>query len=426
MSNETKRAKKIILPVTGMTCATCVATIEKGLAKVPGVSQVNVNLATEKASIEYDSSKVDTKALMDTISDVGYGVAVEKTTFSVGGMTCASCVTNVEKALVKVPGVISANVNLASEKATVEYLAGEASMTDFKRAVEGAGYHVLEEEKSGRKKVIFMVTGMTCASCVTNIEKALVKVPGVISVNVNLASEKATVEYDASKAGMTDFRKAVEGAGYGIGVEVSAEGIAEPDSIMAATRREIRALKTKLIFAGSIGLFMLLIAVSEFTGRWMPSFFGNHYLLWALATPVQFWAGWQFYQGTWARLKHKGTNMNTLIAVGTSAAYFYSVAAILFPGFFTTGGRGANVYFDTAAIIIALILLAFPGGQGQGSDLRGNQETYRYAGQDSQGGTPGRGIRHPYRGGSSRRHHHRATRGEGTSGWHHQGGLFQY
>ena len=281
MPNETKRIKKIILPVTGMTCASCVATIEKGLSKMPGVSNVNVNLASEKASIEYDPSKVDTKALMDTISDVGYGVAVEKTTFSVGGMTCASCVASIEKALVKVPGVISVNVNLATEKATVEYLEGEVSMTDFKRAVEGAG--------------------------------------------------------------------------YSIRAEVSAEG----DVVMAATRREIRTLKTKLIFAGSIGLFMLLIAVSEFSGgwSWLPPFLGNHYLLWVLATPVQFWAGWQFYQGLWAGLKHKTANMFTLIAVGTSAAYFYSVAAILFPGFFTTGGREANVYFDTAAIIIALILL---------------------------------------------------------------------
>jgi Cu+-exporting ATPase len=102
---------------------------------------------------------------------------------------------------------------------------------------------------------------------------------------------------------------------------------------------------------------MLLIAISEFSGGWMPSFLDNHYLLWVLATPVQFWAGWQFYRGTWGALKHKRANMNTLIAVGTSAAYLYSVAAILFPGLFTTGGREANVYFDTAAIIIALILL---------------------------------------------------------------------
>jgi Cu+-exporting ATPase len=102
---------------------------------------------------------------------------------------------------------------------------------------------------------------------------------------------------------------------------------------------------------------MLLTAISELSGQWMPSALSNHYLLWILGTPVQFWAGWQFYRGFWGGLKHKRANMNTLIAVGTSAAYFYSVAAVLFPGFFIAGGRAAAVYFDTAVIIIALILL---------------------------------------------------------------------
>jgi len=150
MSNQTKQVKKITLPVTGMTCASCAATIEKGLSRLPGVSRVNVNLPGEKAFVEYDPGKVDTKALMDAISDTGYGVAVAKVTFGVSGMTCASCAANIEKALVKMPGVISVNVNLASEKATVQYLASEASMADFRQAVKSAGYAVLgetEEEK---------------------------------------------------------------------------------------------------------------------------------------------------------------------------------------------------------------------------------------------------------------------------------------
>ena len=129
-----------------MTCASCAATIEKGLTKLPGVSRVNVNLASEKVSIEHDSTKVDTKALMDTISGSGYGVAVEKAIFSLGGMTCASCAATIEKALAKLPGVISANVNLASEKATVEYIPGIADLNVFKKAVSDAGYQVLEDE----------------------------------------------------------------------------------------------------------------------------------------------------------------------------------------------------------------------------------------------------------------------------------------
>ena len=266
-----------------MTCASCVANIEKGFAKMPGVFRVNVNLASEKASIEYDPSKVSIKTLIDTISDIGYGVATEKTIFSVSGMACATCAANIEKALTRVPMVISANVNLVSEKATVQYLTGETDMADFRRVVEGAGYSI--------------------------------QAPG--------------------------------GVGDTIG----------PDTVISATRLEIRALKAKLLFAGTIGFFMLLVAISQFSGKWMPEFLGNHYLLWMLATPVQFWAGWQFYRGAWTGLKHKTANMNTLIAVGTLAAYFYSVIAILFPAFLATGGREASVYFDTAAIIIALILL---------------------------------------------------------------------
>ena len=198
---------------------------------------------------------------------------------------------------------------------------------------------------------------MTCASCVSSIEKALSAVPGVVSVAVNLASEKATVEYLANQVAPADLRKAVREAGYNVRDETGTAGATEVDVVAEATRRELRTLKTKLIVAGTVGLFLLLVTISELIGGWLPRLLSNHYLFWVLATPVQFWAGWQFYQGFWAGLKHKRANMNTLIAVGTSAAYFYSVAAVLFPGFFTSGGREAAVYFDTAVIIIALILL---------------------------------------------------------------------
>jgi P-type Cu+ transporter len=292
----------------------------------------------------------------------------EKISLPISGMTCASCAAHVEKALREVNGVTSAFVNLATEKATVEYLPGEASVADFKKAVKDAGYGVPEE--AGKKKVTFGVTGMTCASCVSHVEKALKEVPGILSVNVNLATERATVEYDPDETSVTDFKKAVESAGYGIGAEVSQE-IARPDVLAEASRREITALRSRLIVAGTIGAYMMLVALSEFTGGWLPAAFGNKYLLWALATPVQFWAGWQFYKGAWGALKHRTANMNTLIAVGTSAAYLYSVAAILAPGFFAAAGREASVYFDTAAVIIALILtgrLLEARAKGQTSD----------------------------------------------------------
>ncbi|MFC1942476.1 heavy metal translocating P-type ATPase [Chloroflexota bacterium] len=358
MSKTGNKPRKTNLPITGMTCASCVATIEKALSEKTGVNQSNVNLASEKASIEYDPDKVNITTLIKTVSDAGYGVATDKTSFKIGGMSCASCVSNLEKALLAVPGVVSVNVNLASEKATIEYLKSEAGIRDLKEAVVGAGYQILENEEAGKKKISLGVSGMTCASCVGHVEKALKALEGVNSVNVNLATEKATVEYDPAVIEVADIRQAVESAGYGIRSEKVDETFMESDAGSSAARQETSILRKKLIVSGVIGIYMFLIMISELTGgAWLPSYFGNKYLLWALATPVQFWAGWQFYKGLLAGLRHKTANMNTLIAVGTSVAYVYSIAAILFPDFIAAGGRGAHVYFETSVLIIALILL---------------------------------------------------------------------
>jgi len=270
MAENTKKAEKAHIHITGMTCTTCAATIEKGLAETPGIEQAKVNFASEKAFIEYDPNRVSLVQIKNTISQLGYGTATRKSIFSVGGMTCASCVARVEEALSSVPGVISANVNLASEKATVDYIEG-TELADLRRAVKEAGYE--------------------------------------------LGSEAETLE-----------------------------------DVTTAAKREIRAIRNRVILAIIFGALILVLGFA-------PSFVGRPYLLWALATPVQFWAGWRFYRGAWGALKHRTADMNTLIAVGTSAAYFYSVVAILFPGLFVAAGIEPALYFDTAALIIGLILL---------------------------------------------------------------------
>ena len=269
-NNMPRKSEKAHIHITGMTCTTCAATIEKGLSETPGVEQAKVNFAAEKAYIEYDPAKIDLSKIKGAISRLGYGTATRKSIFPVSGMTCASCVARVEQALSSVPGVISANVNLASEKATVEYIEGTE---------------------------------------------------------------------------LADLRRAVEDAGYKLGLE--AETL---EDVETAIQREMQAVKKRFIFAAVLaGIIMALM--------WAPSFLGKGYLLWALATPVQFWAGWRFYRGTWGALKHRTADMNTLIAVGTSAAYVYSMVAVLFPGLFAAGGLEPHLYFDTSAMIIALILL---------------------------------------------------------------------
>jgi len=284
-------------------------------------------------------------------------------TFPVQGMTCASCVNHVERNLKKLDGVLDAHVSLATEKATVRYQPGAAGLEDFHRAVEGAGYKVGEERPATRKSA-FGVTGMTCASCVNHIEKNLRKLPGVVSADANLASEKATVEYDPAVVGLPEFKRAVEGAGYGVTeAEVQAEGTTEQMDMGVAGRRELTTLRNKMVFALVAGALILLGSIPTWSGfplrdwfSWVPGWLESPYLLWALATPVQFWSGWQFYTGAWGAARHRTTNMNTLIAVGTSAAYLFSVGVILFPSFFAAAGQ-AELYFDTAAIIIGLILL---------------------------------------------------------------------
>jgi Cu+-exporting ATPase len=266
----------------------------------------------------------------------------------VKGMTCASCVVRVERALKKVPGVSEAAVNLASERATVVYDRQATSIEDLFKAVEDAGY------EPRRESITVGVVGMTCASCVRRVETALAKQPGVLSATVNLATERATVEFLPGQVAFADLRRAVEGVGYGLRELVEDERDVEAE----ARRREQRTLLAKLLFAGIVGAILMLGAqhehiplLADISVRWI------NVVSFLLATPVQFWAGWQFYVGTWKTAKHLTADMNTLIAVGTSAAYGYSIAATFGPGLFEGAAIETGVYFDTSALIIALILL---------------------------------------------------------------------
>jgi Cu+-exporting ATPase len=202
----------------------------------------------------------------------------------------------------------------------------------------------MAEKTKKPQKARIHVTGMSCASCVARVEQALAGVPGVVSASVNLASEKATVEY-LEGTQLADLRRAVKEAGYEPGAEAET-----PEDVTAASQREIKKVRDRFIVA-------LVLAAAIMALMWTPSFIGKPYLLWALATPVQFWAGWRFYRGTWGALRHRTADMNTLVAVGTSAAYLYSMVAVLFPALFTAGGLEPHLYFDTSAMIIALILL---------------------------------------------------------------------
>ena len=219
--------------------------------------------------------------------------------------------------------------------------------------------------------VSFPVEGMTCASCVNRITRFLRRVDGVEDANVNLASESATVQFDPSRVTVADLAAAVESAGYVARVEQAAaqDGQVEIAEVAEArsqrdeaAARHVAALRRRLVVAALLALPLLGGLARMTVAPALPAFLSDPLFQLVLATPVQLWAGWPFYVGTARALRHRSADMNTLIAVGTSAAYAYSVAAILFPSFFRAAGLGMGeealpLYFDTAAAIITLILL---------------------------------------------------------------------
>ncbi|MGF1470217.1 MAG: heavy metal translocating P-type ATPase [Rubrobacteraceae bacterium] len=267
---------------------------------------------------------------------------LERLEVPVTGMSCASCANRVEKALSEVGGVEEVNVNFAAEKASVSYAPRHVGTQALIGTVEEAGYGV------ARATTEMAITGMSCAGCVGRVEKALGGVPGVLGVNVNLTAEKASVEYLPGAVDARNLERAVEDAGYGVvGREEAADDVGEI---------EYRKLRNSFLWAAVLAGLILVGSIPHMLGvpAPVPMSWLNFGLL-ALATPVQFWAGWRFYRGAWGALEHGQANMNTLVVVGTSAAYLYSLVATVAPQLFADGR--ADVYFDTSALIITLILL---------------------------------------------------------------------
>jgi Cu+-exporting ATPase len=301
-------------------------------------------------------------------------MAEQQIDLSITGMTCASCSNRVEKALKKVPGVSAASVNLANEQAAVSYDSAQVAPSQLLQAVERAGYGVITDQ------IELPITGMTCASCVNRVEKALKKVPGVLDASVNLASEQASISYVPASAGWNELKTAVEKAGYGVIESSTSDSEIAEDVEAVARARELADKRRKLIVGVALGLPLFVLSMARDFGLiapWLTPFWaaveakmdaaggnadGNmimHYpaaadllnwLFLALATPVQLYSGWDFYVHAWKALKARTANMDTLIALGSSAAYLYSLAVLLL-------GWPGHVYFETAALIITLILV---------------------------------------------------------------------
>ena len=272
----------------------------------------------------------------------------------VQGMTCAACVWRIEQAVTRIPGVHEAAVNLATERARVTYDPAVVTPAHIAHAVTDAGYTPAVVKRTLR------VGGMQDASAVSRVEAAVRAVPGVLRADLNLAAENAFIAYLPDVTDMTALNSSVAEAGYTLEAAGHEPETALGGPAQAAGSAEQRAMKVRLGIALALSLLVLLGSMGSVLFPSLRGWWGeNPYLLWALATPVQFWAGWRFYRGAWATLRHLTFDMNALIVMGTSAAYFYSVAAVTAPGFFISQAVNGEtpLYFDTAAVIITLILL---------------------------------------------------------------------
>ena len=262
-------------------------------------------------------------------------------TIRVKGMHCATCTDAVRQSLSGLEGVFDAKVNLATEKAVVGYDPKRTSVDEMESAIKAAGYGVARDE------LTMAIGGMHCATCALAVQDALGQVPGVVDAKVNFALGKVSVEYDSSAASPARLKAAVEGAGYTV---LEVEGVlAEKLARQKELDEGFRDLVVALAFA-------LPLAVISMTHMFWPegllSEHARNYVLLALAVPVQFYAGLRYYRGAYRALRNRRANMDTLVVIGTSAAFLYSLAVTLFPD--SVGSH--DVYFDTSAVIIALVL----------------------------------------------------------------------
>lgn len=269
----------------------------------------------------------------ETESQTGKRAAI---TIPISGMNCAACSARVEKGLHTLPGVLSANVNLVMGKGTINYDPEQIEPRQMIERVKELGYKVLEEQQE------LLISGMSCAACSARVEKRLNSLPGVQKAAVNLTTNKASISFIPGIITVSEIEKAVKNLGYGV---QKARDLSLSEAAQARQKEKNWQL-TRFIIAVLFTLPLAVMMISSHVGRHLMI---NPWVQLALATPVQFFAGWPFYRGAYHSLKTGSANMDVLVALGTSVAYFYSLISLF---------AGWNVYyFESAAMLMTIILL---------------------------------------------------------------------
>ncbi|MBN2110030.1 MAG: heavy metal translocating P-type ATPase [Methanosarcinaceae archaeon] len=370
------------IKVYGMTCMHCHRRVTDAISALDGVSSVEVDLEDESATVEFDPETTGPEEIKQAVVNAGYEAGEEECVlpadtdeqqacpvvhyenlaetskpepgqaedivFRVSGMTCASCAQNVEKILKKQAGVVSANVNLATEKAAVRYEPAVVGREKLEEAIESIGYHIV------RDWITLDVGGMSCASCAMNVEKVLKRLDGVSSVSVNFPAGKARIEYNSSLVCVEQMIAAIESIGYSASLPANRQ-ITE-DREKREREEEVRRQRNNLLISAAIAIPVMLGSMKGGLPEllWIvPDFLTDKNLLFLLATMAIAFPGRQFFIGTYRGLRHGVTDMNLLIATGTGAAYVISVAS----SYLDLGPGYEHLYYDTAVMLITFIIL---------------------------------------------------------------------
>lgn len=296
--------KKEIFKIKGMHCASCAMTIEAAISKLPGIKLAQVNFAAETLLVEFDEKEVDIRALKDAVKNVGYELVID--------------------------GVSEIKPSPSAQKQ--------------------------EMFKAGGKEFLALkVIGMDSPHCAMVVEKAVKTLPGIEKIEVDYNNARAKIVFDPLKVGERQIEKVIDDSGYEAVRETSeAQDMLEKEKI--EREKELNNLKRKIIIGAILSAIIFLGSFPQWF-PFVPQILQNFFVLLILTTPVQFWVGARFYSGLKILFKYRTADMNTLISVGTLAAYFYSAGVTFLPEFFSQGGMEPTIYFDTSAIIITLILL---------------------------------------------------------------------
>ncbi|OAY59824.1 probable copper-transporting ATPase HMA5 [Manihot esculenta] len=372
-SNVQGSEAKAVFSVVGMTCAACAASVEKAVKRLPGIREATIDVLNNRAQVLFYPSFVDEETIRETIEDAGFEATLiqddtnDKSTqvcrIRINGMTCTSCSSTVEQALQAMQGVQRAQVALATEEAEVHYDPKILSYNQLLQAIEDTGFEaILISTGEHMDKIQLKVDGIRTDNSMRMIENSLQALPGVQNIDIDPELNKFSLSYKPEITGPRNFIKVIESTGTGrFKATIFPEGSGGRENHrQEEIKQYYRSFLYSLVFTVPVFLISMVFMYIPGIKHGLDTKIVNMLtvgaiLRWVLSTPVQFIIGRRFYTGAYKALRHRSANMDVLIALGTNAAYFYSVYSVLRAA--TSPDFMGSDFFETGSMLISFILL---------------------------------------------------------------------